>query len=294
MPFELNPKHPIGEDVQDLMDGQIARIEAHLRSSAAIEDRVHDVRKRTKETRALLRLVRSALGSQFRIENLWYRDAARELAPARNAAALVESVKKLRKHATDRAALRALRHVERVLKHIRVDGAQLESRIASLLEHLADARARLKKWPQLADRFSTIGEGLQRTFGDGRRALREVTNDPTAETFHELRKRVKDHWYHGQLLRRVWPEFMTRYAEVVEEVSDALGDHHDLIVLRETLREDPTAYGDQNALETTFAVIQKRRTQLEKKSMRLSSEIYAEGPPQFRDRLRAYWQVARG
>ncbi len=49
---------------------QIARIETHLQSADSVEERVHDLRKRTKETRALLRLVRSSLGSQFAIENL--------------------------------------------------------------------------------------------------------------------------------------------------------------------------------------------------------------------------------
>ncbi len=44
---------------------QIARIETHLQSADSVEERVHDLRKRTKETRALLRLVRSSLGSQF-------------------------------------------------------------------------------------------------------------------------------------------------------------------------------------------------------------------------------------
>jgi CHAD domain-containing protein len=187
-----------------------------------------------------------------------------------------------------------LRRVEHVLRHVKVDAAQLDQRIQNLLTNLGDARARLKRWPKLEDRFSTMGDGLEQTFRDGQRALQAAIDEETPEAFHELRKRVKDHWYHAQLLRLVWPEFMTRYAEVVEEGSDALGEHHDLIVLRETLREDPNAYGDHSALETTFAAIQKRRKQLERKSIRMSSDIYAERPPQFRDRVRAYWHVARG
>jgi len=292
MAFEFNPKRPLSLEIHHLMAFQIGRIEAHLQSSDGAEKRIHDVRKRIKETRALLRLVRPVLDSQFRIENAWYRDAARELSAARDAAALIEAIDKLRKHTSDRAARRKLRQVRSALQKSAVDDAAMETRIRKLLERLPDARSRLADWPPLPDRFSTIGKGLQRCFRDGRRALESATGDPAPETFHELRKRVKDHWYHAQLLRRNWPEFMTRYAEVVEELSDALGDHHDLIVLRQTLTDEPLAYGDEASLQTTFAAIERRRQQLEKKSISIAEHVYAENPGEWTARIRAWWRMA--
>jgi CHAD domain-containing protein len=279
--------------VHHLMPLQIARIETHLQSEDSVEDRVHEFRKRTKETRALLRLVRSGLGSQFAIENVWYRDAAREFGQVREAAALVEALKKLRKHTRDRISRRGIRTVERALKHIKIDSRQLDSRLQNLLERLPDARARLERWPALPDRFSTIGDGFERTLRDGRRALDETMDDPTAENFHELRKRVKDHWYHAQLLRRLWPDFVQSYADVIEEASDALGDHHDLVVLHDRLMREPGVYGDEPALETTLSAIKKRRKQLEKKSIDSASHIYTEEPKRFRDRMGEYWRLAR-
>ena len=293
MPFEINPRHPIPDEVHHLMALQIARIETHLQSADSAEDRVHEFRKRTKETRALLRLVRSGLGAQFAIENLWHRDAAREFAQVREAAALVEALEKLRKHTRDRIARRGIRTVERALKHIKIDSRQLDSRPQSLLERLPDARTRLERWPALPDRFSTVGDGFERTLRDGRRALDETMDDPTSENFHELRKRVKDHWYHAQLLRRLWPDYMKGYADVIEETSDALGDHHDLVVLHDKLMRQPNVYADKPALETTLSAIRKRRKQLEKESIDSASHIYAEEPRRFRDRIREYWRLAR-
>ena len=292
MPFEFNPGRPLSDEVPHLMSLQIGRIEAHLRSSGPADKRIHDVRKRIKETRALLRLVRRPLGSRFDQENEWYRNAGRDLSAARDAIALTESADKLRKHSNDRATRKALRHVSNALQHSKADEAEVAKRIGDLLDRLDDARDRLSGWPKLADHFETIGDGLQRNFRDGSRALDTVEDDPTPETFHELRKRVKDHWYHAQLLRRVWPDFMERYAEVIEDLSDALGDHHDLIVLRQTLTDDPLSYGDDASLRAAFSAIEKRRQQLEKKSVGIAGHVFAEKPARLRARVESWWEIA--
>jgi CHAD domain-containing protein len=294
MPFEFNPANPIPAEVHHLMAFQIARIELHLQSSDPEEKRIHDVRKRIKEIRALLRLVRFALGPQFDEENSWYGDAARELSASRDAAALIGAIDKLRAHTTDRAARRRIRHVALALRRANPDDPSLQERIDRLLAAMSDARTRLESWPPLPDRFRMIGEGLRRSFRDGRRALRAARDDGSPEAFHELRKRAKDHCHHAQLLRRVWPEVMKAHADVLEELSDALGDHHDLIVLRQTLKEDPKAYGDEAALRATFSAIEKRRGKLEKKSLAICSHAYAERAAQWSGRIRAYWHVAAG
>jgi len=199
----------------------------------------------------------------------------------------------LRKHTRDRIARRGIRTVERALKRIKIDSRQLDSPLQNLLERLPDARSRLGRWPALPDRFSTVGDGFERTLRDGRRALDKTMADASPGNFHELRKRVKDHWYHGQLLRRLWPDFMKGYADVIEEPSDALGDHHDLVVLHDRLTGNPSTYGDEPALDTTLAAIKKRQKQLEKKSIDSASHIYAEESKRFRDRIREYWRLAR-
>src|SRR5262245_34387092 len=67
------------------------------------DEAVHEARKCCKKLRAILRLVRPAIGErQYRYENIAYRDAARPLTAVRDAKILVESVDKLSKHFADR------------------------------------------------------------------------------------------------------------------------------------------------------------------------------------------------
>ncbi len=45
---------------------------------------------------------------------------------------------------------------------------------------------------------------------------------------HEWRKRVKDLWYHVTLLQDAWRPVMSALADEAHELSDRLGDEHDL------------------------------------------------------------------
>ncbi|HEX9492988.1 MAG TPA: hypothetical protein VGA33_06985, partial [Thermoanaerobaculia bacterium] len=91
----------------------------------------------------------------------------------------------MRKHTRGRIARRGIRTAERALKRIKIDSRQLDSRLQNLLERLPDARARLDRWPALPDRFSTVGDGFERTLRDGRRALDKTMDDASPGNFHE-------------------------------------------------------------------------------------------------------------
>ena len=72
--------------------------------ASAIEEGVHDVRKRCKEVRALARLVRGPLGNEFERFNVIVRDAADVLAPIRDAQAVLATLDDLRGRRQQRRA----------------------------------------------------------------------------------------------------------------------------------------------------------------------------------------------
>jgi len=294
MPYELKPSEALTAGIPRLMREQITRIGRHLGGRQQPATRVHEARKRMKETRAILRLVRVALGPHFAIENDWFSSAAHGLAAARDATAVIEAVEKLRKHAKDGPLKRRFGHVKAVLRRAPEDLGDVSGRIAGLAAELPAAQERIIRWPPLENRFDTIGEGLERVFRDGRRYLEVVRRKPSAEAFHELRKRVKDHWYHARLLSSVWPDVLKPYTEVVGELARELGDHHDLDVLRRTIATEPSRFGNETYLRPVLAAIDERRQELEEKALRLADRVYAEKPASLRRRLRAYWRVAAG
>jgi len=237
------------------------------------EKRVHEARKRFKETRALIHLIRKPLGDQFAHENAWYRDAGRELAAARDADAMVAALEKLEFPA------RTKQRARKVLDAQRADHPPLDPLIADVVDQLVVAHGRVGMWPELDDSFETIADGLLRTYRDGRRDLQQ---HETPEELHDWRKRVKEHWYHVQLLRHVWPDMMKPYAEVLSTLSHALGDHHDLHVLRDRL-EKAGRFGP------TLKVIDERQDKLQREAEEIGARVYAEKPRAWLARMRKYW-----
>ena len=80
---------------------------------------------------------------------------------------------------------------------------------------------------------------MERTFRAGRAALENVRENPTADNFHDLRKRVKDHWYHIRLLEGLWTDVMQAHEKSLKDLETWLGDDHNLAVLRERISPSP-------------------------------------------------------
>jgi CHAD domain-containing protein len=285
MAYEIAQQELLGANVRRLFGELIDLAAAQLTDeSQPVEERVHDARKRFKESRALLRLLREPLGDQFAVENAWFREAGRDLAAARDAQAVIEAIDELRKTTSDPAERRLLSTARRALVKRRdaQHSDDLPQRIGNATTQLPIAKARLLMKLRIGDSFDSLADGLARTYRDGRRAFGMAVADPSAENFHEWRKRVKDHWYHMQLLRHVWPEMMKAYRGVMEQLSDALGDHHDLDVLR-ALVDEPGV----------LAIIDRRRGELEAIAEEIGERVYAERPGAFRERMRGYWDAWR-
>ncbi|MDP9191273.1 MAG: CHAD domain-containing protein [Acidobacteriota bacterium] len=274
MAYAFEREEPVQAAVLRIMHEQLSRAREQLTDPASPpEERVHDARKRFKETRALLRMVREPLGAQFAIENVAFRDAGRDLAAVRDADAVLEALERLELSRWVRA------RVKRALEMNRVH-APLDELIANTLQQLSVAEARLAAWPSLEDSFDTLANGLRRTYRDGRRSMKTARS---AEELHEWRKHVKTHWYHAQLLRHIWPSVMKPYTSELDDLSHFLGDHHDLHVLAESAVRSPS-------LRKAIAARQK---ELERDAANLGARIFAERPDAWLARMRKYWNAWR-
>jgi CHAD domain-containing protein len=76
-----------------------------------------------------------------------------------------------------------------------------------------------------------------------------VLKDPASENFHEWRKRVKDLSYHLQMLNPIWPEQICAAASELKELSDYLGDDHDLVLLEQAIAAKTKQEGFENEAE---------------------------------------------
>lgn len=254
-------------------------------------DRTHEARKRLKEARAVLRLVRAEVGEEaFASENAAIRDGGRHLSDVRDAEALLEALAKL-----DLAALgtRAERRVRRELTRRRDDLAQSMSgeQLAAVVDSIRAARDRVAVWSFPDRGFAVVEEGLVAGYGRGRTLFRRARHERDAALLHEWRKRVKDAWYHHQLLERAFPAVVKGYAHALKQLSDLLGDHHDLDVLRALAVAEPEAFGKPADVDVLLAIVDRRRAELEHDALVLGERLFRERRVEVRDRWRGWWDA---
>lgn len=275
-------------------EAALERLRASEAGEAEMAEAVHGVRKDMKKLRTVLRLLRFELGKKaYRRQNARFRDAARALSEARDAEVKLATLEALAGHEElPAAALAAWRKIldrdreaaANLVAHDEATAAEARSLIEAGLEEIHG-------WNLEGDSWKLVEPAVIRTYRRGRRAMKETEARRDEDGFHEWRKRAKDLWYELRLLSCAWPGPLEATAAEAHRLTDLLGDHHDLAVLREDLRERNLGEAETVALE---AAIARRQEDLAAEAFSLGRRLYAERPQQFNRRLRRYWRAWRG
>ena len=253
----------------DVIDGlrRIAaeEIDAAVTSAEAegeLGPRVHDIRKRMKKLRGLIRLVRPVF-PDYAAENARFRDLGASLAAARDAEVKVETLDRVigKRDASRFSALTA------ELASARPAAPDL----GPVVEALHIARERVGAWTLHETGWDAVAGGLGKTYRRARR-LRRAKDDAG---LHGWRKRIKDHWYHTRLLADLWPEGMAAREAAADEVGEHLGLHHDLVVLEAGLDDAPLSKAADNALRRLTA---RRKAELETSAREIAPRILGDKP----------------
>jgi CHAD domain-containing protein len=298
MAFQLKANEPVGKGVKRIVRKQIDRALEELRSRGARDEAVHDARKGFKKVRAVLRLVRDELGDKvYRQENACFRDAGRPLTEVRDAKILIETLDKLTKHFADQVAAGAFGGVRKALQAhrqaVRKRVLEEEDAVSRVVEAVEGARARLRDWAIGRKGWAALQGGLERVYRAGHDAFAVASADPSVENLHEWRKQAKYLWHQLQVLEPVWPGVMDELGNQVHELTQLLGDDHDLAVLRQTVTADPDTFGGDSTLETLLALIDRRREELQQEAFLLGRRLYRDKPKAFTGRIKDYWKAWR-
>ncbi len=300
MAYQLEARERVPAGIERIIREQIERAIEELtgQTNNSQDEAVHEARRCFKKIRAVLRLVRAQLPQAvYQRENLCFRDAGRHLSDLRDAQVRLETLEKLAKEFPDAIPSEGLRAVRLVLEASY--GAVSEQMhngneaVPSVVAALKAARERVAAWPEHHDSWSAMEGGLKRAYKLGRQGLRRAASRPTVANLHSWRKRVKDLWYHLLILAPVWPRVMAALAKEARDLSDYLGDDHDLAVLHQFIVESVEGSGNSAQGQGLIALIERRRAQLQWLAQSAGQRLYAEAPENFVNRIGAYWQVWR-
>jgi CHAD domain-containing protein len=293
--FRFDPGQPVPDEVRRVARGRIDHALDELRgeSDSTREEAVHEARKDMKKLRALLRLVRGELGDRvYAAENTCFRDTARELSGVRDADVMLVTLGHLEERYGELPGAGSRLRPALVAHRFRASAEGLRPKAA--IDTLGEARERVADWPLETDGFEAFEEGLERIYRQGRRDFRAARKSPSAERMHEWRKRTKDLWYHLQLLEDSWKPVISALADEAHELSDRLGDEHDLTVLREWAHRHASALnGAEPVLRGFDVILENRQRELQQEAFEYGARIYADKPSVFVGRVEGWWEAAR-
>lgn len=298
MAFRFSHKESIDAGIARMVGEQVDRAIAEIRDPEMDRDTaVHQVRKRCKKIRAVLRLVRSGNRKLFECENARFRDLARGLSGARDAQIALETYDHLMAHFEDKVDRKAFGSIRGALtrrrKRLEAEGCDVEGLLAAALEALEQARCDIEGWKVKGSGFSALRTGLETTYERGRKAMVKARKSGEAADYHDWRKRAKAHRYQVRALRNLWPEAMNARRAAAGKLGELLGQEHDLAVLAQLLREDRAAFGDEAALALFEQLIAERREELQREAKPLARRLYAEKPQALSKRFKNLWKASR-
>lgn len=292
MTYRLKLREPIAGGVRRIGLEQIEIAEAKLANGDDIPAAIHDARRCLKRLRALVRLIRPALGdTAYRRESRRLGDIGRLLAGARDQHVMRQTLAKLEGRfgplpngAAQR--LEKLLHGEAGSKRALVE----DRRTASA--RLAQAKGFFARADHKDIRFEHAAEGLERAYRKARQAFRKAYRRPGDEAFHTWRKSVQLHWRHMLLLSRGWPDALGARASEAKELSQLLGEDHDLSVLLAFAQERGAQVLSEHHLAALAARCRACQAEIRARAEPHGARLFAEPADCLKERVADYWSSA--
>jgi CHAD domain-containing protein len=290
MAFRFRLGEPFDEGFRRIALEQIDRAQSQLAQADDQSVAIHESRKALKRVRALLRLMRPAIGDEiFRRENSDLRDIGLSLSGARDRHVLLETAMKL--DAMGRFERRSV--ADNLRQTILGAGTESEPvRMKAAAERLAGVRDRLSTVTATGSGFAIVGEGLEKSYRTARRAFRHAYAEPSDEAFHEWRKGAQRHWRQMSLLSRAWPELLEARVGEARALSQLLGDDHDLAVLVAFVHSEAAASLRKETAAIVETAARGRQEELRAAAHPRGDRLFATGARQLRKNIGEYWEAA--
>lgn len=293
MAFRFDLSGDLPTNVRQMWSRQLQKAERAAENAADDDTAIWQARKSFKRVRALLRLIRDGLQKKvWRAENVRYRDLGRQLASARDAAAVVEALNRLAL-ATGLEGSDLIATTRQALRHS--DGSNSPETSAhgvdpgALTGALAEARVAFDTLDVTGLDRGSLLRGYARAYREGCREMDACYQSGESMRFHEWRKRVQHHWRQSLLLEGIWPEGMAPRIQTARLVSKALGFDHDLSLLADEIETDVRRRLSARHTARLLEAIAETQIRTRHAIRPLAMRLYGLSPDALSEQLDTWW-----
>lgn len=301
MSYTIRPGIALTGEVRRIAEAQYDKAIQILRDQPKGRDQaIHDARKRFKRLRGLFRLVRDAAPEFCAREDARIRDMARTLSAVRDATALVEALDHLSQDCAGAEGSHAVLILARDRLAARRDRiatgeSDLDGQITAAIrtcETGMDALSNLVLPDNQKPAINVLARGAAKNYARAKKAFLQAGKTGEPDDWHDLRKRIKYHWMHMQLLRAAWPGVMDMRAELADRAAEALGDDHDLAVLADLITTGPSILGDAGEIQILRDCMDARSRRLQEQVRGTLRHLLEDDSKTVRSRIAALYKAA--
>lgn len=269
-----------------LYEALAALLSQATRSAAHPSDKVvHGMRRDMKRIRAALRLLRACLGeASYQRSNARVRDAARPLAPVRDAAVLLRSARHFSLHKSsdpEQGYLNKLipqLELERRLAKRGLTAAALTRRAAIL----SDVQQCLASRRTPSCDLKALSQGIRKTYKAGRKAWHRACRRSDDARLHEWRKQVKYLTNQLDLIQDAFHIDGRKLHRNAQQLGDLLGKDRDLALFSAKMDSiqlgKKGAPGKDKGHKQLIRRLQQARKRLQRKAWRRGKKLFSRSP----------------
>jgi CHAD domain-containing protein len=293
--YRLEADQRVGEEVRRLIDKQLAAAIAlgERVGDSMSANEIHQARRHIKKVRALIRLVRPALGDRYKPMDRRLRSVSRLLGPIADGEAVVDALDRLGRRYSGLsghtgAAIRA-GLLARAARSAQL--AQNGRTPRAMRRQLQAEQKRVQAWKNGIGGLRTIARGLECTARDARRAMALAAAHPTIENYHSWRRRVKGHWLQIRLIQERCGNRLRGDELRLERLDGVLGEYHNCVLLIQVLTDDALISRGDTA--RVVRLIRRFQAELRRKALKTGAAIYQEKPGALVKRVTRLWKLTR-
>lgn len=304
MPYRFKKNETFKSGFQRIVREELGNSQTILDAEVVTPKGIHSIRKSLKRLRSLMRLVAPAIGkTDLQKHNREIRDIAGLMAARRDQAVMQQTLQALKEgikkpsggKQSRRSADSIFAAVDQALGVTQdEDGGDTNLKGTEV----AKIRARLERETRILAQtafrkkgFEAVRDGLSNSYRAARKRMSGSELNPDNEAFHELRKSLQWHWHQMALLAAAWPELFEARAASARNVSQLLGEDHDLAVLNERVQSEPAL---TSPTKRSFANLCEQRQQKLRTLAKIRiQQLFSEKPAVFTQRIEEYWLQAK-
>ncbi|MFH5831220.1 CHAD domain-containing protein [Halalkalibaculum sp. DA384] len=284
MDYALATDESIDEGIKRIYTDRLQQIIPTIRPPHQnLHEAIHDARRGFKFMRALIRLIKFSLEPEaYEQQNHMFRDMGRFVSELRDLHVFILLMQYVARESHSvrpqdiEEGLNILQQQEKEL----LEEARDQHRFEDMADRLEEVQNAFTEQQGLPGQQSLLFPGLKEIYKKGRENYFRADEEGTKEQFHEWRKQVKYFMNAFQVLAYFWPGKLDIKGKSLAQLSDYLGEEHDLALLDDLLVDQDFRRHLGN-IKAMRSYVDQKRSFLQRSALNLGGFIYSKTEEEF-------------